>query len=156
MTNNELKELLRTSLESAFSSVNDEYYENTLEKVECDLEVKGYSIEIKQINDGDWNADGKYQNLEDAVSCFTLEGHKFYVGIDQMRSGSYHSEYYYNDAHVSYIQTEKEYNAPTEVVSFMYKGQKITILSDDSAKMENGMIASSVELAIDLINYPNK
>ena len=42
------------------------------------------------------------------------------------------------------------------MTSFMYKGQKITILSDESAKMENGMIASSVELAIDLINHPNK
>lgn len=156
MTANELKEFLRNTLETAFASVDDKYYENTLEIVHCDLEIKGYSVDMKIVNHGDWTAGQKYQELEDAVSCITLEGHKFYVGIGQMRSGSPFSDYFYNDAYVSYIQTEKEYNAPTEVVSFMYKGQKITILSDDSAKMENGMIASSVELAIDLINHPNK
>lgn len=152
MTNDELKELLRTSLESAFSSVSDEHYENTLESVHSDLETKGYSIEIKQINDGDWTDGGKYQDLEDAVSCFTLEGHKFYVGIGQMRSGSYHSDYYYNDAYISYIETEDEYNAPTDVTSFMYKGVKITILSNGGAKTENGAVFSTVELAIDTVN----
>lgn len=156
MTNNELKEILKQSLKEAFADADDEHYDSVLENVYSDLKTKGYSVSKKTVNHGEWSVNGKYEYLEGAVSCFTLEGHKFYVEFSQSRSGSYHSDYYYNDAEIVLIETEEEYNAPTDVVSFMYKGNKITILSDDSAKMENGMIASSVELAIDLINHPNK
>lgn len=153
MTSNELKVLLKETIEAAFANADDEHYKSVLESVYSDLETKGYSVSKKTVNDGDWSVNGKYEYLEGAVTCFTLEGHKFYVEFSQSRSGSYYSDYYYNDPQIESIETEEEYNAPTEVVSFMYKGHKIIILSNGGAKMENGTTFSTVELAIDTVNH---
>lgn len=146
----ELKDFLKKSLDEAFNSKDDSHYGSILDIVEEDLKTKGYEVSIDQVEKGSWSSDGKYQELEDAVSCITIEGLKFYAGIGQSRTGSYHTDYYYNEPYLSFLMTEDVYNAPDPVTNFEYKGKTITIMTDKTAKIDD-VSYETVEVAIDKI-----
>ena len=145
-----IRDILKQQIKEVFSSSDDEDYEDCLYGVKSDLETKGYNVDFDLIEEGSWSDDDKYQELEDAVAKFTVDGQVFFAEISQTRTGSSFAGYYFNEPTLVSLKTEAEYNAPVVNYSFDYKGKKVLVMSDNSAKIEDVAYAS-VEAAIDAI-----
>lgn len=145
-----IRDILKQQIKEVFSSSDDEDYEDCLYSIESDLQTKGYDADCTLVEDGSWSADDKYQELEGAIAKFTVDGQVFFAEISQTRSGSPFTDYYYNEPSLVWLKTDAEYNAPVVKYSFDYKGKKVLVMSDNSAKVEDVAYAS-VEAAIDAI-----
>ncbi|MDI6976204.1 hypothetical protein [Serratia sp. Se-RSBMAAmG] len=145
-----IQDVLKQEIENVFNSAEDQNCEDCLYSIVSDLKTKGYEAAFKQIEKGNWTADDKYQELEGAVAKFTVDGQVFFAEISQTRSGSPFTDYYYNEPNLVCLITEAEYNAPVVNYSFDYKGEKVLVMSDNSAKVEDVAYAT-VEAAIDAI-----
>lgn len=78
----------------------DVYLVSDLDKVKAwfdadGLDGFGHDSDSEVIDEGDWIDDGKYSFISSVVRYKD----KFYQ-IDQSRSGSYHTDYYYNDPEI--------------------------------------------------------
>lgn len=93
-----------------------------------------------------WEDNGKY-SFGDFEILLTFKGEEFVLFASQSRSGSYHSDYYYQGANYDNLMTKAEYDAPKKVIDFPFKGQTIEVLTDKSAKL-NGLLFATVEEAI--------
>lgn len=146
----ETQVLLKAAIENAFNAAEDQSFDDVFDDIIDDMEKKGYEAAFKQVEEGNWTADGKYQELEGAIAKFTVDGQVFFAEISQTRSGSPFSDYYYDEPSLVWLKTEAEYNAPVVNYSFEYKGKKVLVMSDNSAKVEDVAYAS-VEAAIDAV-----
>lgn len=79
----------------------------------------------EQVVDGEWSQDGKYQSR---VSVLLYKGKHFM--LQESRSGSYHSDWYYGDSYLHEVERREE----TKVVvswSMPTGAQQLTIKSRD-------------------------
>jgi hypothetical protein len=81
----------------------------SIEKLKEILEDADYFIDdtdpevIEIIQEGDWKQEHKYQYSETIVKFEDK-----YYSVNQSRSGSYHSDWYYNDPDVYEVERKEE------------------------------------------------
>lgn len=122
------------------------------------------NLDIKLIDGGDWSDDGKYDLVEGTFHVTSDDGHDFYIEYGQSRSGNYHSDYFYDEPELSFIEKEK-YEIPSILYEFKYGSYTILCgykfnSKDEYAKIDDfkdeGVIFNSVEEAINYINDLNE
>lgn len=84
---------------------------NCIEDIDHDL------LEI--VEEGDWIADGKYHYL-DTIVKFKDQ----YFSIQESRSGSYHTDWYYNDSYIYPCERKEETKV---VVTYPATGKPIEV-----------------------------
>lgn len=92
MENIHTKELLAKL--SSIISDNDE-------DEDTDGEYNDEGIKYSFVEEGDWIDDGKYSYREDV---FFFPDHNVYINVSRSRSGSYYSDYYYNDPEYCFVE----------------------------------------------------
>lgn len=108
-------------------------------------------IVVKEIQD-EWIDDGKY-SYGTFICVIQYKDNEYVAEFSQSRSGSYHTDYYYDTATLDNIQLATEYFAPKPIYSFNYKNKTVVIFKDEIRVDSN--IFESVELAIDFIQENN-
>jgi hypothetical protein len=121
------KERLVQALKDYFKKNEDNHAESQIERLMHEI---GGSY--KEIEGMDWSANGKYQEGE-GIFLLKFEDENFYAHIGQFRTGSYHTDFYYQDAYLQLLETEAEYNAPEEVYNFAFRNRTISFKSDNKA-----------------------
>lgn len=104
-------------------------------------------IVVKEIQD-EWIDDGKY-SYGTFICVIQYKDNEYVLEFSQSRSGSYHTDYYYDSATLDNIQLASEYFAPKPIYSFNYKNKTVVIFKDEIKVDSN--IFENVELAIDFI-----
>lgn len=67
------------------------------------LDGFGHDDQSEVIEEGDWTDEGKYSYSESIIRF----GDKFY-SIQQSRSGSYYTDYYYNDPEITEVTRQEK------------------------------------------------
>lgn len=81
-------------------------------------EYNDEGIKYIKVEDGDWVEEGKYSYR---VDTFFFTDLNVYIELQQSRSGSYYSDYYYNDPEFSFVEPHTE----TRVIT-VYRTVKVT------------------------------
>lgn len=89
--------------------------DNDIESDE-DGEYNDEGIKYKKVVDGDWTDEGKYSYRTDT---FYFPELNVYVEVDQSRSGSYYTDYYYDEPTFGFVEPHTE----TKVVT-VYRSVK--------------------------------
>lgn len=97
----------------------------------------------------DWNESGKYI-FGDFDFKVKYKNDEYFVNISQTKSGSYYSDYYYNEPEISNIMTFEEYSKPKEIFSFIFRKETIKVLENNTVLI-NDIIFNTVEEAINYI-----
>lgn len=118
---------LEAALNEHFKLNPDNHAESQVEEL---MDKLGGDYEAVQKMD--WSANGKYQEGE-GVFLLKLEGQNFYAYVGQFRTGSYHTDYYYQDAYLQYLETEAQHNVPTETYQFVFRNRTVSFKSDNKA-----------------------
>jgi hypothetical protein len=90
------KERLIQALKDYFNKNEDNHAESQIERLMHEI---GGSY--KEIEGMDWSANGKYQEGE-GIFLLKFEEENFYAHIGQFRTGSYHTDFYYQDAYLQF------------------------------------------------------
>ena len=96
-----------------------------------------------------WEDEGKYSYGE-ITAVVGYKGSLYHIEGSQTRTGSYHSDYYYQDATIHDVLTDEEANRPTVVASFVFRGKTVTMMSNGTVEVEQTSF-KSVEEAIESI-----
>ena len=126
-------------------------------KEESDSSVSWFIEEIEDISvlreiEDEWIDDGKY-SYGTFICMIQYKDNEYVLEFSQSRSGSYHTDYYYDPATLDNIQLATEYFAPKPIYSFNYKNKTVVIFKDEIKVDSN--IFKNVELAIDFIQENN-
>lgn len=134
---------MKEKLESVIKeySEDDVHVNNLFDKL-LDKEI----IEDYEDVEDSWSDEGKY-SYGDIVYKVKMDGQFYYVTMTQSRTGSYYSDYYYNEPDLIDILTEEEYNVPDDVITVQYKDKFLTIREDKSFVI-NETVYPSLEEAI--------
>ncbi|AQW88864.1 putative nucleotide reductase subunit C [Erwinia phage pEa_SNUABM_50] len=80
-------------------------------------EYNDEKIKYVQVEEGDWVDEGKYSYRDDT---FFFPDLNVYVNVGQSRSGSYYSDYYYDDPSFMFVEPQTK-----TVVTTVYVGIKL-------------------------------
>lgn len=122
------KEIIENQIKKLFSIDEDKHVDTILSS------IKGLT-NLREI-DSSWEDEGKY-SYGSMTYFFEYENEKFYVEVGQTRTGSYFTDYYFQDAQLYDIQTDEEYNAPKIAYSFKFKDNDIIIFDNNTASVLN-------------------
>lgn len=138
---NELEKLIKEKINKAGWDHN---MEDILYQMEQEKAINEYDDDI---TNADWIAEGKYEYCDCSYLISTNYG-DYVLTVGLSRSGSYYTDYHYNEPTFIDFVSKSEFYAPKIKLSFVYKGSTINIMDDNTVKVDNN-IYSSVEEAID-------
>lgn len=126
-----------------------------MDRVVGSLFSKGYEVNLHEEEDVTWIDEGKY-SYGNATYSVVLDGEKYYIQLGQTRSGSYYSDYYYQDVDYN-ISSDSEYNAP-KVVYTHKEGELVVDFYDAGVVKLNGVAYPTLSEAFlnNLITPPEK
>ena len=134
---------LEQILIKAFKESDDSHVSCVLDEIE---EIDDYD-EISDI----WEDDGKYSH-GDMEFMILYKKARYYISVAQSRSGSYFSDYYYDEPTLYSIQTEKEYKAPKIKLSFSFRNNTIEILDNNTTRVVEDIFSTTEEAINFIIN----
>lgn len=87
--------------------------------IDFDFEFGDYEI----IEEGDWEQDHKYQHATHIVKFMGV-----YLAVNESRSGSYHTDWFYGDTHIAIIERKEEVKV---VVTWEHVGPSVEVPGRD-------------------------
>lgn len=116
-------------------------HEEALDTLSAELEDEygsDYSFNYNDVEEGDWVSEGKYLTLKDCVVKLMINGVDFYSNVSSLKTGSYHSDFYFHGLRFSELMTEKEFNAPTIKYTTQFEEYQIDFMSDGKVWLNKG------------------